>query len=99
MNAKLTLFAVWRWCMPLIALIATAFLPCTSLGDVCSLPTFGPALPFDAGSNPVFVAVGDFNGDGKLDLAVVNQGSLDNPDQGHTNDTVAILLGKGDGTF
>jgi len=35
------------------------------------------------------VAVGDFNGDGKADLAVANSG---------TND-VSILLGNGDGTF
>jgi len=34
------------------------------------------------------VAVGDFNGDGKLDLAVVNSGH-----------NVAVLLGNGDGTF
>ena len=38
---------------------------------------------------PFFVVAADFNGDGKLDLAI----SLLN----HTN--VAILLGNGDGTF
>jgi hypothetical protein len=38
---------------------------------------------------PVFVAVGDFNGDGKADLAVSNGGS----------NCVSILLGNGDGTF
>jgi hypothetical protein len=38
--------------------------------------------------------VGDFNGDGKIDLAVVNGGSyLD------YKGTVSVLLGKGDGTF
>lgn len=36
------------------------------------------------------IAVADFNADGKLDLAVVNEGGGDN---------VAILLGAGDGTF
>jgi hypothetical protein len=41
------------------------------------------------GSNPFSVAVGDFNGDGKLDLAVANEGS----------DTVSILLGDGRGNF
>jgi len=35
------------------------------------------------------VAAGDFNGDGNLDVAVVNQGARN----------VTILLGKGDGTF
>jgi Ca2+-binding RTX toxin-like protein len=35
------------------------------------------------------VAVGDFNHDGKLDLAVANSQS----------DTISVLLGKGDGTF
>jgi hypothetical protein len=45
------------------------------------------------GDGPFFVAVGDFNGDGITDLAVVMYG--------FTNDgnTVAILLGNGDGTF
>ena len=35
------------------------------------------------------ICVGDFNSDGKLDLAVANQ----------NNNTVTILLGNGDGTF
>jgi hypothetical protein len=43
------------------------------------------------GSSPVSVAVGDFNGDGKADLAVANIG-------GQTG-TVSVLLGNGDGTF
>ena len=47
--------------------------------------------PFAAGTNPSPSAliIGDFNGDGKPDLAV--------PDSG--NSTVGILLGNGDGTF
>src|SRR5439155_663074 len=49
--------------------------------------TGGPE-PF-SGRYPLSVAAGDFNGDGKLDLAVAN-GSSDN---------VAVLLGNGDGTF
>jgi len=44
---------------------------------------------FGAGTNPDSAAVGDFNGDGKLDLAVANEGS----------DNVSVLLGNGDGTF
>lgn len=40
----------------------------------------------------VQVIAGDFNGDGKLDLAVLGNGFLQ-------NDPVYILLGNGDGTF
>lgn len=41
------------------------------------------------GLDPDAVAVGDFNHDGRLDLAVANPGAA----------TVCILLGNGDGTF
>ena len=51
--------------------------------------TFKTAMNFAAGVQPIGVAVGDFNRDGRLDLAVANEES--------TN--VSILLGKGDGTF
>jgi hypothetical protein len=44
---------------------------------------------FAAGTGPMSVGTGDFNGDGKLDLVV--------PDPGSGN--VSILLGNGDGTF
>ena len=39
--------------------------------------------------DPVSVAVADFDGDGRLDLAVTN----------YTTNTIAIFLGNGDGTF
>ena len=45
-------------------------------------------LPEDAG--PRAVALGDFNHDGKLDLAVASYLS---------NQTVSVQLGNGDGTF
>jgi uncharacterized repeat protein (TIGR01451 family) len=50
---------------------------------------FRSATGYAVGSSPQSVVVGDFNGDGKLDLAVLNTGS----------NNVSILLGNGDGTF
>ncbi len=55
--------------------------------------TFQPAVNYGVSSSPTtsptFVAVGDLNGDHKLDLAVANG----------PGNTVSILLGNGDGTF
>jgi hypothetical protein len=48
-----------------------------------------PGAANRVGANPQFAAVGDFNGDGMLDLAITNAAS----------NTVTILLGNGDGTF
>src|SRR5262249_49477094 len=36
---------------------------------------FRPAVAYVVGNNPVFAAVGDFNGDGHADLAVTSLGS------------------------
>src|SRR6266566_3333024 len=54
-------------------------------------PLFNPQTEYVAGSKngPSGMAVGDFNGDGKLDLAVVNFGDWN----------IYVLLGNGDGTF
>jgi hypothetical protein len=51
--------------------------------------TFKPATTLSAGPYPQSIAAADFNGDGKVDLAVANVG----------NSEVSILLGNGDGTF
>ena len=61
-----------------------------ALAQGCPTPSFGPPNWFDAGAGPNYVAVGDFNGDGKPDLAISgwNGGAI-----------VSLLLGNGDGTF
>ena len=40
-----------------------------------STPTFTAKTDFTAGTNPASVSISDFNGDGKLDMAVANYGS------------------------
>jgi hypothetical protein len=67
-------------CLPLIA---------SSVVGQCTAPSFAPATNFAAGNGPYLTAVADFNGDGKLDLAVPNFDA----------DQVSILLGNGMGGF
>jgi hypothetical protein len=58
--------------------------------------TFQPAVNYPVQYAPFGVAVGDFNGDGKVDLAIVN--SCTSHLCGHKG-SVSILFGNGDGTF
>jgi hypothetical protein len=51
--------------------------------------TFRPAMNYRVGRNAHAVTVGDFDGDGNIDLAVANHGS----------NSTSVLLGNGDGTF
>jgi uncharacterized protein (TIGR03437 family) len=50
---------------------------------------YRPALTSATGSAPSFLALADFNGDGKLDAVITNSNSS----------TVSVLLGSGNGTF
>jgi uncharacterized protein (TIGR03437 family) len=51
--------------------------------------TFHPGVSYATQNGPLATATGDFNGDGKLDLAVGNGASS----------SVSIFLGNGDGSF
>jgi hypothetical protein len=66
---------------------------CVSVGlggfAVQALGSFGKPKNYAVGSYPDSVAIGDFNGDGKRDLAVANSGSKN----------VSVLLGNGAGSF
>jgi hypothetical protein len=53
------------------------------------LPAFSAPQPFNVGGSPSAVAVGDFNGDSKLDIVTANG----------PNSSVSVLLGNGNGTF
>ena len=67
----------------LLGLISIAF-PATSAGV-----EFASPVSYPVGTLPARIVIADFNGDGKLDIAVANSGSAN----------VSILLGNGDGTF
>ncbi|MBI5631872.1 MAG: VCBS repeat-containing protein [Nitrospirae bacterium] len=51
--------------------------------------SFDPAVNYGAGRHPASVITGEFNGDGKPDLAVAN----------YDGNNVSVLLGVGNGTF
>ncbi len=75
-------------------LVVANFNDDTALGSVSLLlgtgtGTFQAAVSFATGLHTTSVDVGDFNGDGKLDVAAANKSSND----------VSVLLGNGNGTL
>ena len=82
-------------CRPRSYLTVTLFLViCFELSTICSAVDFGSSTAYPLGNStsmvPVGVVLGDFNGDGRIDIAVLLTGS---------GTDVSILLGNGDGTF
>jgi len=61
--------------------------------------TFQTAVNYSVGMSPEAVAVGDFNDDGKPDLAVANAGRHDQFSDTNIGSSVSVLFGKGDGSF
>ncbi len=61
----------------------------TFIDDPAKPGNFGTVNSFAAGHNPQALALADFNGDGNLDLAVVNQ----------NDNTVSVFQGDGKGNF
>jgi hypothetical protein len=84
MNASL----LNRTVIPLVVVLTGLSRAVTLLAaDACPAPSFAAAHSFGTWLNPVSMAVGDLNGDGKLDLAVLN------------NSGVSVLFGQGDGAL
>src|SRR2546421_9813814 len=75
-----------RW---LLVASASFFSSTVSALAFAQTVSFNARLDFAVEARPIFVAVGDFNGDRVQDLAVTNRDSA----------TVSVLLGNGDGTF
>jgi FG-GAP repeat len=70
--------------------------PLAGIQAVAQTGIFVVPPQYAVGIGPLAIAAGDFNGDGKIDLAVSNNcpasGCSNNPS------TISILLGNGDGT-
>ena len=75
--------------LALLAALAAWLSPSPNTAHAQCPPNFGGVTNFGVGSFPYSVAVGDFNGDGRPDLAVANQ----------SGNNVSILLGTGSGSF
>jgi FG-GAP-like repeat/FG-GAP repeat len=99
---ELTIMKTFRMLSRVVAtaaLLSSLFRNSPVLAQGCPTPSFTAVRVFNAGGNLQSVAVGDFNGDGKPDLAVASPGLYDPTTGTVTNTGVSVLLGKGDGTF
>lgn len=74
----------------LTALLLTSTLFAQLKGNGCPTPGFSPVVTYASGGSTAYsVAAGDFNGDGKTDLAVTN----------YNSNRVGVLRNNGNGTF
>jgi VCBS repeat-containing protein len=79
-----------RWIRLVVLVVGTLFAALVASPAVAlTMPSFGPVANVATGDGPASVAVGDFNGDSNLDLAVANQ----------LSNTVSVLLGSAGGGF
>jgi hypothetical protein len=81
-------FTFLKWSLLFAFVVTFASFP-TRAADNCSAPNFQLGQSLITGAEPLAVTVGDFNRDGKRDLAVANSGS----------DNLSIFLGDGHGKF
>src|SRR5436853_5362975 len=80
MKFRLAFFVV----VVLIFISGALGLPAFALGL-----SFTPVYTYNVGVQPEAIAMGEINGDGKVDLAVANSG----------DNTISVLLGNGNGIF
>jgi hypothetical protein len=72
-----------------LALAAAAWALAPAPAQAANTFQFAPKAGYPTGKSPDAIAIGDLNGDGKPDIVAAN--AADN--------TVSVLIGKGDGTF
>src|SRR5438270_11955593 len=76
--------------LPMAAVLAACLWTAAPSFSQCNVSfTQAPNSPIAVGSNPNNTGIGDFNSDGKLDLAITNNSS----------NSVSVLLGSGSGSF
>jgi hypothetical protein len=79
----------WRRLAASLCAAAMLVVPRPAAADTCSGLGFGTPAFVTTGTGPSAVVVGDFDRDGKLDIATANQSA----------NGISILLGTGDGGF